>query len=152
MTHTFKEGEEVLWLVTYVKPITSYAAVNDDSHALETSPGNQTIVHSPKLYPATALDVNKELLKALRQAKKVITKLSEYKSDMPVAHRVKFIDDAIAAAKQANAAQPEPLSLDEYANAFCEVNPSYFALSGTLERGLRAVLDLAGVKYMEPKV
>jgi hypothetical protein len=63
----FKEGDEVAWIVKYIKHDTSHAAVHDGvSIQLETSPGNKFLVHNPKLYPASALDVNKELLEALK--------------------------------------------------------------------------------------
>ena len=59
----FKEGDEVAWIVKYIKRDTTLAAIHDGvSISLETSPGNTVLVHNPQLHPAAALDVNKGLL------------------------------------------------------------------------------------------
>jgi hypothetical protein len=62
----FKEGDEVAWIVKYIKHETSHAAVHDGvSIQLETSPGNKFLVHNPKLYPVSAVDVNGHLKQQL---------------------------------------------------------------------------------------
>jgi hypothetical protein len=59
----FKEGDEVAWIVKYIKRDTTFAAIHDGvSISLETSPGSTVLVHNPQLHPAAALDVNKGLL------------------------------------------------------------------------------------------
>jgi hypothetical protein len=63
----FKIGDEVAWIVKYIKHETSHAAVHDGfSATLETSLGNFMLAHNPRLLSTRALDVNKQLLEALR--------------------------------------------------------------------------------------
>ena len=65
----FKKGDEVAWIVKYIKRDTTFATIHDGvSISLETSPGSTVLVHNPQLHPAAALDVNKGWLEAAKAA------------------------------------------------------------------------------------
>lgn len=67
----FKKGDKVAWIVKYIKHDTTHAAIHDGvSVSLETSPGSTVLVHNPQLHPASALDVNKELLAELQNLRR----------------------------------------------------------------------------------
>ena len=66
----FKKGDDVAWIVKYIKHDTTHAATYDGvSVSLETSPGSTVLVHNPQLHPVSALDVNKGLLEACKEAR-----------------------------------------------------------------------------------
>jgi hypothetical protein len=106
----FKIGDEVAWIVKYIKHDTSRAAVHDGfSATLETSLGNFMLVHNPRLLSTRALDVNKQLLKAAEKAIGYCEEISTYGSkygvlDGPIVSDARYIarglEDAIAAAEK----------------------------------------------------
>jgi len=94
----FKEGDEVAWIVKYIKRDTTHAADhNGISIQLEISPGNSQLVHNPRLYLASALEVNEKLLLAAKQAGSV---LALHAGNLETSIRAN-LNAAIAAADQA---------------------------------------------------
>jgi hypothetical protein len=91
----FKIGDEVAWIVKYIKRDTTHASVNNGvSIQLETSPGNFVLAHNPQLHSASALDVNKELLEAAKSAQEWLISTGADGSPLPT------LNAAIAAAEK----------------------------------------------------